>query len=182
MGGAAKKKKARPARPPAAVEQQLVSLYALLTACGFAGILAAHAHSHHYHDPCAHSAAAASRSWWHHSANLTPAQAAEADRLERAMLWCSAFQAVAAALALPLPQLRAGVGGGSRRVALLAPWAALAAAAANHCMYARLHLLFVAADPGPGDTLYRVVGAAGVLGYAACDLLAFRALLLGRGV
>ncbi|KAL6606356.1 hypothetical protein ACP70R_042009 [Stipagrostis hirtigluma subsp. patula] len=100
---------------------------------------------------------------------LTDAEAMETSALRSRLLWCSAPQAAAAALAL--------LAGGRRGRALA--FVAIAIAAANHSMFARFVGVILVAAP-TGHLLYGFYAASGVVGYALCDLLGFMAIFMGE--
>ncbi|KAL6606357.1 hypothetical protein ACP70R_042010 [Stipagrostis hirtigluma subsp. patula] len=101
---------------------------------------------------------------------LTDAQVMEASALANGVLWCSAPQAAAAALALLLA--------GGRRGRALA-FVALAIAAANHSMCARFVGVLLVAAPAR-YLLCGFINALGVVFFAVCDLLGFMAIFLGE--
>jgi hypothetical protein len=108
---------------------------------------------------------------------LTGADVVDAARaLLRGILWCSAPQAAAAALALALlvGGRRSHRGLGVRAAAIVA----LAATAASHWMYLRMIGLFRIDSPGD---LYLAVETAFTVAAAALDLLGLMAFVLGVG-
>lgn len=108
---------------------------------------------------------------------LTGADVVDAARaLLRGLLWCSAPQAAAAALALALLAggRRSHRGLGVRAAAIVA----LAATAASHWMYLRMIGLFRINSPGD---LYLAVETAFTVAAAALDLLGLMAFVLGVG-
>ncbi|CAO2199042.1 unnamed protein product [Urochloa humidicola] len=152
------RKMIKKALPSPAVEW--VSLWALLTAGVFfvSGVLA-----YAIDIPCSES------SWFFPCIELTDAEEAKAVATFVGMHWCTAAQAAVAVAALLLPARR-----GRRTLAYFA----LAAAAANHYMYASLTGLFLDADPG--YLFLRIGGSAAVLIFTVVDLVGFLALLLGE--
>ncbi|CAN6179743.1 unnamed protein product [Urochloa humidicola] len=103
---------------------------------------------------------------------MAPAQAAVARVLPTAMTWCGAAGMAAAALALLL-------GGRRRRDRLALAYAALAATAANHCLWARIAVIVLIDDDTAGMGALAVSAALILLGFvffAAEDLAGFRSL------
>ncbi|CAL4965315.1 unnamed protein product [Urochloa decumbens] len=139
---------------------QWVSLWALFTAGVFAvsGVLA-----YSMDIPCSES------SWLFPCIELTDAGEARAVATFVGTHWCTAAQAAAALAALLFPARR-----GRRALA----YVALAAAAANHYMYASLAGVLLDADPG--YLFLWIGGTAAVSIFAAGDLAGFLALLLGE--
>ncbi|CAL4951720.1 unnamed protein product [Urochloa decumbens] len=159
-------KKQQQHKAPLLPAVQLTSLWALLTAAilavsyavGFA-LVQGHIHTPSWMSPRAGS--------------FTDAAAAEVSAIIfHGVVWCTAAQAAAAALALLLPGRRCRL---SRRALACV---ALAAAATSHLMLARVVALYFTADPG--CVTFWIVGALDVSYLAAWDLYCFLALL-GRG-
>lgn len=93
-----------------------------------------------------------------------------AGALAAGMLCCAVSQAAAGALALMLRR---------PRHRLLLAYAALVATAAGHCMWAGLHIMFVAADGGL--SFWTAVTTAVIFFSGVVDLICFRGLIILGG-
>ncbi|TVU13012.1 hypothetical protein EJB05_46680 [Eragrostis curvula] len=147
------------APPPPFPGVQLVSSWALSYAI-FYGACALH--NIYGHITCDQS------HWWTSCYYLYGAAGDEAGKLEVATLWCSAAQAATTVAALLLAR--------RTTLATAVAFVALAITAANHCLVARIHGLFLAAYPG--DALL-IVCVAVTVAAIILTLLGFALLFLG---
>jgi hypothetical protein len=102
---------------------------------------------------------------------VTDAEVDVAGALAAGMLCCAVSQAAAGALAL-MPRRRP-------RHRLFLAYAALVDTAAGHCMWAGLHIMFVAADGGL--SFWTAVTTAVIFFSGVVDLICFRGLIILGG-